>query len=84
MSDSYGRTWLMGSAEERVASVADLRLPDNAIAQVSALPDQDGFLIRVWPPNGTHEYGGTNLTVLTVAMKSDGTIIRFHSDPEAS
>jgi hypothetical protein len=71
----------MGSAEERVATVADLRLPDNAIAQVAALPERDGFLIRVWPPNGTHEHGGTNLTVLSVVMKSDGTIVRFHSDP---
>jgi hypothetical protein len=72
----------MGSAEERVASAADLRLPDNAIAQVSALPERDGFLIRFWPPNGTHEYGGTNLTVLSVILKSDGTIVHFYSDPE--
>lgn len=50
---------------------AELHLTDHAVAQVSEIPEDQGsgFLIRVWPPNGTHEYGGNNSTALCAVVK---------------
>src|SRR5690606_21155798 len=56
-------------AKEHDSKVATLLLPSNASAQVSALMEEDGFLIRVWPPNGTHEFGGSNSTVATIVVR---------------
>lgn len=56
---------------EHDANVIDLHLSFGAVAQISATPDNAGFLIRVWPCNGTHEYGGNNMTVLTAVVTYD-------------
>lgn len=49
--------------------VVELHLGFNAVAQIGALPDEDGFLIRVWPPNGNVEYGGSNTTCLSAVVE---------------
>jgi hypothetical protein len=51
--------------------VAEVHLASHAVAQVSAFTADDGFLVRVWPPNGTHEYGGTNSSALSFAISFD-------------
>jgi hypothetical protein len=56
------------------SEVVALHLSYNAVAQVASLPDRDGFLIRVWPSNGTYEYGGTNTTLLSVVIKFDAQL----------
>jgi hypothetical protein len=44
------------------------------IAQVTAIDPSNpayskaGFLIRVWPANGTHEHGGGNITELSMIL----------------
>lgn len=43
----------------------------NIVGQISVLPDNSGFLIRVWPPNGTHEHGGSNGTTVSLVVKYD-------------
>jgi hypothetical protein len=65
-----------GSAQPPVPTVVtSLHLTNEdgtRIAQVSALPDdRAGFLIRVWPVNGTHEYGGDNGTVVSIVVEDD-------------
>lgn len=52
---------------------------DTSVAQISAIapsanPDfsqAPGYLIRVWPINGTHEYGGSNDTFLSAVVLFD-------------
>lgn len=58
-------------AHDHDGETAELHLGFAAVAQVSATPDGDGFLIRVWPPSGTHEYGGNNGTVLSTVVTFD-------------
>lgn len=53
----------------RDSDVIDMHLSFGAVCQVSSLPDNDGFLIRVWPVNGTHEYGGNNMTILSAVVQ---------------
>lgn len=50
------------------SDVVDLTTSTHAQAQLSVLPNGDGFLIRVWPPNGVHEFGGSNLTTLSAVI----------------
>ena len=59
------------NAGEYPGNVAELHLESNAVAQVALTQGQDGFLIRVWPPNGTHEYGGHNLTAMSAVIRFD-------------
>lgn len=68
-----GRTYHHGYHPEVEADVVELILPGNIKAQVSEIPPSQGvgFLIRVWPPNGTHEFGGTNGTALSMSMTFD-------------
>lgn len=68
---SRGRLYDCGYTPEQRASVAELLTDHNAVAQISELPDRDGFLIRVWPPGGTNEFGGTNLACLTAVIRFD-------------
>ena len=67
------RTYRDGVATPSIGEVVALHLSNNAVAQVSAFPgeQENGFLLRVWPPNGTHEYGGDNGTLLSVAIRFD-------------
>lgn len=54
------------------SSVAELVLDTHAVAQITAikeLSEEDGFLVRIWPPNGTHEYGGYNMTALSFVIR---------------
>jgi hypothetical protein len=56
------------------AEVASVETNGHVIGQLSTLPPhthEDGFLIRVWPPNGTHEQGGNNLTCLSLVISFD-------------
>lgn len=79
---STGRLFDMGYSPEQRAAVAELILQSNAVAQIGALPSSDGFLIRVWPPNGTHEFGGNNMTVMSFVIRFDakGKAIIEHLD----
>lgn len=49
----------------------------TSVAQVSAITPEThlgqdpGYLIRVWPINGTAEYGGGNTTFLSVTVQFD-------------
>lgn len=77
---------------ETVSDVAavDILLPSLAQAQIGTLAsviDKDGFLIRVWPPEGTHEFGGTNGTAISLLITfKDGvpTVESLNIDAEAS
>lgn len=72
------RTYTHGVATPSDGRVVALHLPNNAVAQVSAFPgEENGFLLRVWPPNGTYEYGGDNGTLLSVAVRfdDDGSVV---------
>ena len=63
--------------------VVELHLDNNAVAQVSQLPANypPGFLIRVWPPNETNEYGGSNVTALSLSVEFvDGNPVLQHLD----
>ena len=64
-----GRLFDHGYSPEQPAGVAELLLAFNAVAQIAALPDNDGFMIRVWPPCGTHEFGGNNSTVVSMGVR---------------
>lgn len=64
-----GRLYDMHYSPEQRASVAELLTSYNAVAQISELPDHSGFLIRVWPPGGTVEFGGNNVSVLSAVVK---------------
>lgn len=59
--------------DDHEARVTELHWSDGRVVQISSWPDDDGALIRVWPANGTAEYGGGNLTTLSVG-------IRFNDD----
>lgn len=87
-----GRTYDMGYSEEVSAVVAELRLTErNVIAQISEIPADEeggeGFLLRVWPPNGTAEHGGTNMTAFSLSFRFDETgamkPMSMNYDPEA-
>lgn len=86
MSEHNGRarSYRMGRYTDEVeASVVELRLPNNAIAQTTVTPNGDGFLIRVWPANGTHEHGGNNMTVISIVVRFDeswGTVDSLYLD----
>ena len=69
IAPSRGRIFDLGYQPEVQAQVVELLTSYNAVAQVSELPDRDGFLIRVWPPGGTAEFGGHNLTCLSAVVK---------------
>lgn len=71
IAPSRGRLFHLGYSPEEPATVVELLTSYDAVAQVSELPDGDGFLIRVWPPKGTAEFGGTNLTVLSATVMFD-------------
>lgn len=83
-----GRTYDMGYTPDVKASVVELILDRNIVGQLTEIPDGDGFLIRLWPPNGTHEFGGNNGTSLSMVVKfeADGQmrLMSLHSDPDAS
>lgn len=51
--------------------VVELHLSFGGKAQVSGLPDNTGFLIRVFPPGAPHEEGGGNHTDLSVVIRYD-------------
>lgn len=53
------------------ASVVELHLSFGGKTQVSALPDNTGFLIRTFPPGAPHEEGGDNWTDLSVVIRYD-------------
>lgn len=62
-----------GGRDETFARVVELLTEDtNAAVQVSLLPEGDGFLIRAWPPNELHEFGGGNGTALSVVLRVRG------------
>ena len=68
---------------DEIGEVVELHLGNNAVAQVSALPRNfpPGFLIRVWPPNETNEYGGSNANVLSLSVEIvDGKPVLQHLD----
>lgn len=72
MSDrAKARVYETGHTTEHDALVAEVHLPFNAVAQVSAHPDNNGFLIRVWGSNGTHEYGGDNMPFVSLSVTFD-------------
>lgn len=56
-------------------SVASITLDNTAVAQISVTPDGDGFLIRVWPPYGTAENGGGNITAFSAVFEVKGKVI---------
>lgn len=64
------RTFHFAQPETVPAEVAELILDNNSIAQISEAPIEQGtgFLIRVWPPNGTHEHGGSNMPTLSLSI----------------
>jgi hypothetical protein len=67
----------LGGSSDHNAAVAELHWPDHRVVQISSYaPDDSGVLIRVWQAGGTAEYGGTNLTLLSAALKftDDGGI----------
>lgn len=66
---TYARIYNQGIATTGRGTVAELLTADNAVAQVSLLPAGDGFLLRAWPPNGTAEHGGSNLTDLSCVLR---------------
>ena len=66
-----------GGYEERDANVAELHWPDGRSVQISGATEDDEIrgghvLIRVWPENGTHEYGGSNMDDFSVVLRFDG------------
>lgn len=69
------------------AEVVELHLSFGGKAQVSGLPDNTGFLIRVFPPGAPHEEGGGNHTDLSVVIRYDeslrAVIEGLHLTPEA-
>ena len=85
---SVGRTYDTGYSPDVEASVVELILDRNIKGQMSVLPDGDGFLIRLWPPNGTHEFGGTNGTALSMSMRFDDEglmhLLHLQSTPDAA
>lgn len=76
---STGTIWRMAIPTQQTAEVVDLRIRHPAgevITQVSSIEGnpsypQDGFLIRAWPANGTHENGGSDLTEFTAILTID-------------
>jgi hypothetical protein len=68
LSRSYD--WSSRWVDTQNGKVAEVHV-DKASAQVSVLPDDVGFLIRVWPQEGTHEYGGGNSTALSLVIRFD-------------
>ena len=58
------------------AKVAELLTTSNAAAQISVLPEGDGFLIRAWGPNELHEFGGGNGNLLSLVLRIvDGKLV---------
>jgi hypothetical protein len=73
----FGR---MSNASDHEANVAELHWSDGRSVQISSYPDNDGVLIRVWGENGTHEYGGSNLSLFSAALRfTDGDGIEIES-----
>ena len=75
LARTYGN---FGGSEDHAASVAELHWPDGRVVQISGATAADEIsgghvLIRVWPENGTHEYGGSNLTDFSAVLRFDGT-----------
>ena len=58
---AHARTYHLGSPTDVDADVAEIVLPNNAVAQIAATEhDGPGFLIRVWAPDELMEFGGGN------------------------
>lgn len=55
------------------AKAVNLHTDNREIAQVSILPGGDGFLIRVWGADQTHEHGGGNLNAFSATIRFEGT-----------
>ena len=69
------------------ASVAELHWDDGRSVQISGgeveHPSGKHLMIRVWPENGTNEYGGDNTTSLTIHLEpheAEWRVIGFHID----
>lgn len=58
-----------GSVDDDRARVAELHWAEGRVVQISSHHKDDGVLIRVWPKNGTHEYGGGNITAASISLK---------------
>jgi hypothetical protein len=73
----HARTYRHGASTDHDGEVAELHWSDGRSVQISSFPNENGgVLIRVWPENGTAEYGGHNLTSFSAALKfsDDGGI----------
>ena len=74
----YSRTYdTFSGAHDHEGNVAELHWPDGRVVQISGATEADEIrgghvLIRVWPENGTHENGGSNLTAFSVVLRFDG------------
>ena len=70
------------------AAVVELHLSFGGKAQVSALPDNTGYLICVFPPGAPHEEGGDNATDVSMVIRYDegltGVVEALHLTPERS
>lgn len=67
----------LGGSDDHSANVAELHWPDGRVVQISGATEGDEIrgghvLIRVWPENGTSEYGGSNSTDFSVVLRFDG------------
>lgn len=64
-------------------SVAELHWPDGRVVQISGATENDSrgshVLIRVWPKDGTVEYGGGNITSFSMLLRPDGDGWSVHS-----
>jgi hypothetical protein len=67
------RVYRLGGTDVVEARVVELRTGSHIVGQISELPEGqgDGLLIRVWPPDGTHEDGGSNLEALSLVVSFD-------------
>lgn len=71
------RQYNAGGHTESNSQVAELHYDDGRVVQISGAEASDEvrgkhILIRVWPANGTNEYGGGNLPSLSVCLRPDG------------
>lgn len=48
-------------------AVAEIHFDDGRSVQISGR-DDGTILLRMWGPNGTHEYGGNNMTELCASF----------------
>lgn len=80
-----------GSEDHHDANVAELHWDDGRVVQISGAEKADfrgkHVLIRVWPENGTAEYGGGNLTSFSIILRPKGKdwiIESMHVDRDVS